>query len=183
MCSGIISHRIQLFLQQRGMPQPFRFGKGFCFRSPLVNVYSMIIVKRHRCMNRCQRQLILARNLCQRLPLLQGHERNICHRDSGSHLILILRNNTGDVAMKANSLRKQIFTLHRYLGLAIALIVIIVGLTGSLLVFRSEISHAAIEHNMGKVVSQGEILSVETILDIDPTGVVYDWLHHVAASL
>jgi hypothetical protein len=84
MCSGIISHRIQLFLQQRGMPQPFRFGKGFCFRSPLVNVYSMIIVKRHRCMNRCQRQLILARNLCQRLPLLQGHERNICHRDSGS---------------------------------------------------------------------------------------------------
>lgn len=72
--------------------------------------------------------------------------------------------------MNAKILRNWIFALHRYLGLAIALVVIIVGITGSLLVFRSEISHSALQQQIGAIVPQGEPLSVETILDaVKPT--------------
>lgn len=42
--------------------------------------------------------------------------------------------------MQTKSLRNLVFTLHRYLGLAVGLIAILVGLTGSLLVFHFEIS-------------------------------------------
>jgi uncharacterized iron-regulated membrane protein len=43
--------------------------------------------------------------------------------------------------MNAKSFRNRIFTLHRYLGLVVGLIAIVVGLTGSLLVFHTEISN------------------------------------------
>jgi uncharacterized iron-regulated membrane protein len=67
--------------------------------------------------------------------------------------------------MNIKSLRHGIFVAHRYLGLAIALVVVVIGLTGSLLVFRHEIAHAALERQIGKIVPQGELLSVEKILN------------------
>ncbi|MHC5729841.1 MAG: PepSY domain-containing protein, partial [Nostoc sp.] len=45
----------------------------------------------------------------------------------------------GSSSMNSKSLRNWIFTLHRYLGLALGLIAIAIGLTGSLLIFHSEI--------------------------------------------
>ncbi len=41
--------------------------------------------------------------------------------------------------MNSKKIRDLTFTLHRYLGLAVGLVLIIVGLTGSLLVFEKEI--------------------------------------------
>ncbi|MEH2288674.1 PepSY-associated TM helix domain-containing protein [Nostoc sp.] len=43
--------------------------------------------------------------------------------------------------MQEKSFRHLVFKLHRYIGLAVGLIAILVGLTGSLLVFQSEISN------------------------------------------
>jgi uncharacterized iron-regulated membrane protein len=44
-----------------------------------------------------------------------------------------------------------ICTLHRYLGFAIGLILIIVGLTGSLLVFYPKLDQALIEQQVGTI--------------------------------
>ncbi|MEH2243432.1 hypothetical protein [Nostoc sp.] len=41
--------------------------------------------------------------------------------------------------MTSKTVRKVLFGLHRYIRLAVGLIAIVVGLTGSLLVFQSEI--------------------------------------------
>ncbi|MHC5830904.1 MAG: PepSY domain-containing protein [Nostoc sp.] len=53
--------------------------------------------------------------------------------------------------MQAKSLRNRIFTLHRYIGLAVGLILIIVGLTGSVLVFRTEIDSFLIKQQIGAI--------------------------------
>lgn len=58
------------------------------------------------------------------------------------------------------------FTLHRYLGLAIALLVNIIGLTGSLIVFQTEILNADLQHRIGEIAPQREPLPIETILNI-----------------
>lgn len=42
--------------------------------------------------------------------------------------------------MNTKAVRNIVFTLHRYIGSAVELVAIIVGLRGSLLVFHSEIS-------------------------------------------
>ncbi|MBW4612448.1 MAG: PepSY domain-containing protein [Desmonostoc vinosum HA7617-LM4] len=67
--------------------------------------------------------------------------------------------------MNTKLLRNWIFTLHRYLGLAIALIVIMIGITGSLLVFHSEINAAELHHRIGAIAPQGQPLPVEAILE------------------
>ncbi|MUG94899.1 PepSY domain-containing protein [Scytonema sp. UIC 10036] len=67
--------------------------------------------------------------------------------------------------MKSKKLRDLVFTLHRYIGLAVGLIAIIVGLTGSLLVFHSEISNFEQHRRIGKITPQGTQLPVEVVLN------------------
>lgn len=62
--------------------------------------------------------------------------------------------------MNAKKLRNLIFSLHRYLGLFVGLILIVVGLTGSLLVFQHEIDQWAIEQQFGRVIPQQERVSL-----------------------
>jgi uncharacterized iron-regulated membrane protein len=67
--------------------------------------------------------------------------------------------------MHTKTLRNWIFPLHRYIGLAVGLILIIVGLTGSLLVFRTEIDAFLIRQQIGAIAPQGEKLPIRPILD------------------
>ncbi|MEH2048027.1 PepSY-associated TM helix domain-containing protein [Nostoc sp.] len=67
--------------------------------------------------------------------------------------------------MQVKSSRHLVFTLHRYIGLAVGLIAIIVGLTGSLLVFHSEISTFDQQRRIGTITPQGEQLPVEVVLN------------------
>lgn len=67
--------------------------------------------------------------------------------------------------MSAKKLRCLTFTLHRYLGLALGLIAIIVGLTGSLLIFHSEISQYDQQLQSGIILPQGEQLPIETVFN------------------
>lgn len=67
--------------------------------------------------------------------------------------------------MKSRKLRKLAFTLHRYIGLAVGIILIIVGLTGSLLVFEHELDDWAIQQRFGHVVPQEQRLSTATLVD------------------
>lgn len=67
--------------------------------------------------------------------------------------------------MKSRRLRRLTFTLHRYIGLAVGLLLIIVGLTGSVLVFEKEIDHFLLHRQIGKIVPQGERVSIESVVD------------------
>lgn len=67
--------------------------------------------------------------------------------------------------MQVKSFQNLVFTLHRYIGLAVGLIAIIVGLTGSLLVFHSEISNFEQQHRLGTITPQGEPLPVEVVIN------------------
>ncbi|MEH2179020.1 PepSY domain-containing protein [Nostoc sp.] len=60
--------------------------------------------------------------------------------------------------MKSKPIRNWIFIFHRYLGLALGLILIIVGLTGSLLVFDDEINQWSDDRQFGTVTPIGETL-------------------------
>ncbi|OUL26107.1 PepSY-associated TM helix domain-containing protein [Nostoc sp. 106C] len=62
-------------------------------------------------------------------------------------------------------LRHLAFQLHRYLGLAAGLVIMVVGLTGSLLVFEEEISHFLLELQFGKIVPQQQQVSVISVID------------------
>ncbi|QKQ73072.1 PepSY domain-containing protein [Nostoc sp. TCL240-02] len=67
--------------------------------------------------------------------------------------------------MNYKKLRNFVFTLHRYIGLAVGLIAIIVGLTGSLLVFHSEIDNFDQHLQSGIIRPQGKQLPVEVVLN------------------
>ncbi|MEH2275553.1 MAG: PepSY domain-containing protein [Nostoc sp.] len=67
--------------------------------------------------------------------------------------------------MSYKKLRNIVFTLHRILGFAIALIAIIVSLTGSLIVFQCEINEFQLHQHFGAIIPQGNRLSLEVILD------------------
>ncbi|MEH2290808.1 PepSY-associated TM helix domain-containing protein [Nostoc sp.] len=67
--------------------------------------------------------------------------------------------------MHSKKLRDFVFRLHRYIGLAVGLIAIIIGLTGSLLVFHDEISEFLLHRQIGTITPQGERLPVEVILN------------------
>jgi uncharacterized iron-regulated membrane protein len=62
-------------------------------------------------------------------------------------------------------LRHLAFQLHRYLGLAAGLIIMVVGLTGSLLVFKEEISHFLLEVQFGKITPQQQQVSILSVID------------------
>ncbi|WP_138499151.1 PepSY-associated TM helix domain-containing protein [Nostoc sp. PA-18-2419] len=67
--------------------------------------------------------------------------------------------------MKSKKLRNFAFTLHRYIGLAVGLILVIVSLTGSVLVFADEIGHILFVQQFGTVVPQGQMLSPTSVVD------------------
>jgi len=68
--------------------------------------------------------------------------------------------------VKAKKFRNLAFTLHRYIGLAVGLLLAFVGLTGSILVFEPEISEFLTTRQFGQVIPQEKQLSAEKILDI-----------------
>ena len=67
--------------------------------------------------------------------------------------------------MHSKKLRDFVFRLHRYIGLAVGLIALIIGLTGSLLVFHDEISDLHLHRQIGRITPEGERLPVEVILN------------------
>ncbi|MEH2180195.1 PepSY-associated TM helix domain-containing protein [Nostoc sp.] len=75
--------------------------------------------------------------------------------------------------MKSKKLRNFAFTLHRYIGLAVGLILVIVGLTGSVLVFANEIEHILFVQQFGAVVPQEQMLSPTSVVDSLKTAL--DW--------
>jgi uncharacterized iron-regulated membrane protein len=90
---------------------------------------------------------------------------------------------TGASKMKSQKIRNIAFILHRYIGLAVGLLLIWVGLTGSLLVFEDEIDQLIVAHQFAKVIPQGQRISVESALnfvtaayanrpDLKPTSII-----------
>lgn len=71
--------------------------------------------------------------------------------------------------MKRLTVRQVAFTLHRYIGLGVALILIVIGLTGSFLVFGHEIDHFLVHLQSEKIVPQGERMSLESVVAIVET--------------
>jgi uncharacterized iron-regulated membrane protein len=67
--------------------------------------------------------------------------------------------------MKTLKIRHFIFYLHRYIGLFIRLILVIVGLTGSLLVFSHELDQIIIQQRFGQVIPQAQPLPLRAIAD------------------
>lgn len=67
--------------------------------------------------------------------------------------------------MKTKQIRNWAFTLHRYLGLAIGLLAVIIGLTGSILVFYPEMDEWLVTQKLGNITQQGEQVSVTVIAE------------------
>ncbi len=67
--------------------------------------------------------------------------------------------------MNSKKIRDLTFTLHRYLGLAVGLVLIIVGLTGSLLVFEKEIDQFFVAQKFGHITPQQVLLSPESVVN------------------
>lgn len=68
--------------------------------------------------------------------------------------------------MKPFKLRSFAFRLHRYIGLVVGLVLIVIGLTGSLLVFADEIDHLLVSRQMGQIIPQGQRISIDSALNI-----------------
>jgi uncharacterized iron-regulated membrane protein len=65
--------------------------------------------------------------------------------------------------MKSKTIRNVAFHAHRWLGLLVGLVLVITGLTGSLLVFQREIVDAQMVAQFGRVVPQAEMVAPEAI--------------------
>jgi uncharacterized iron-regulated membrane protein len=79
-------------------------------------------------------------------------------------LINLVITNSSVLHMKAKTFRNQIFLYHRWIGLAVGIIFAIIGLTGSLLVFHSEISDFTLHQELGPIVDPGSpVLPLEVI--------------------
>ena len=66
--------------------------------------------------------------------------------------------------MRSLKLRSLVFQLHRYLGLICGVVLIIIGTTGSLLIFEPELEHQLIEHRLGVIVPQGNPISIDAVV-------------------
>jgi uncharacterized iron-regulated membrane protein len=66
--------------------------------------------------------------------------------------------------VKSRKFRDITFMLHRYIGLAVGLLIAFVGLTGSLLVFKPEMGEFLITQQVGSIVPQQQIISIDTVL-------------------
>ncbi|MDZ8261517.1 PepSY-associated TM helix domain-containing protein [Nostoc sp. ChiQUE01b] len=67
--------------------------------------------------------------------------------------------------MNSKKIRDLAFTLHRYLGLAVGLVLIIVGFTGSLLVFEQDFDHFMIAQQYGQITPQQVQISPESVMN------------------
>jgi uncharacterized iron-regulated membrane protein len=65
--------------------------------------------------------------------------------------------------MNTRKIRNLAFSLHRYIGLTVGIILVIVGLTGSLLVFQKEIDTALIKGEFETFIPQQQTLSLDEI--------------------
>lgn len=65
--------------------------------------------------------------------------------------------------MRPPRFRTLVFQLHRYLGLIFGLILVVIGVTGSLLVFSTELEHQLIRRRIGDVVPQGNPVSIDQV--------------------
>ena len=71
--------------------------------------------------------------------------------------------------MNAKQFRNLAFFIHRYLGLALGLLLIFIGITGSLLVFEPEIEDWAIARQFGTVIPQEQTISIDRVAEIAQT--------------
>jgi uncharacterized iron-regulated membrane protein len=67
--------------------------------------------------------------------------------------------------MHQQKTRTVIFKIHRYLSLSLGLIMILIGVTGSLLVFHSEIEDWLITQRYGTIMPQGQRLTLDRIVE------------------
>jgi uncharacterized iron-regulated membrane protein len=65
--------------------------------------------------------------------------------------------------MNTKSIRNLAFSLHRYIGLTVGLILVIVGLTGSILVFQKEIDSVLVKQKFEQVIPQAQTVSLEEV--------------------
>ncbi|WP_138498271.1 PepSY-associated TM helix domain-containing protein [Nostoc sp. PA-18-2419] len=67
--------------------------------------------------------------------------------------------------MNSKKIRELTFILHRYLGLAVGLLLVIVGLTGSLLVFEQDFDRFMITQQYGQITPQKVQVSPESVMN------------------
>ncbi|MEH2071662.1 MAG: TonB-dependent siderophore receptor [Nostoc sp.] len=67
--------------------------------------------------------------------------------------------------MNRKTLRNFVFILHRYIGLVVGVLLIIAGLTGSLLVFSPEIDEFLLTHQIGHVIPSGQKIPIESVIN------------------
>ena len=66
--------------------------------------------------------------------------------------------------MNQKKLRSIVFYLHRYIGFFVGLLLIVIGVTGSLLVFEQDFDHFMISQQYGHITPQQVQLSPLTML-------------------
>jgi uncharacterized iron-regulated membrane protein len=65
--------------------------------------------------------------------------------------------------MNSKKTRNLAFSLHRYIGLAVGIILVIVGLTGSLLVFQKELDSVLVKQQFEQVIPQSQTVSLDVV--------------------
>jgi uncharacterized iron-regulated membrane protein len=65
--------------------------------------------------------------------------------------------------MNTRTIRNLAFSLHRYIGLTVGLILVIVGLTGSLLVFQKELDSILVKQQFEQVIPQSQTVSLDVV--------------------
>ncbi len=71
--------------------------------------------------------------------------------------------------MQARQIRSILFPLHRYLGLVVGLILIVVGITGSLLVFSHELQDRLVVQKFGEIAPQETLVSIDQVFNAAQT--------------
>ncbi|OKH56001.1 peptidase [Calothrix sp. HK-06] len=67
--------------------------------------------------------------------------------------------------MKLRKFTNVVFILHRYIGLTVGFLVVFIGLTGSLLVFKPEIEQFIVNQKFGSVTPQEKMISINRVLE------------------
>ncbi len=67
--------------------------------------------------------------------------------------------------MKSRKFRDITFRLHRYIGLVVGVLIAFISLTGSLLVFKPEIEQFLINQQVGSIVPQEQLVSIDRVLE------------------
>jgi uncharacterized iron-regulated membrane protein len=65
--------------------------------------------------------------------------------------------------MNTRTIRSLAFSLHRYIGLTVGLILVIVGLTGSLLVFQKELDSILVKQQFEQVIPRSQTVSLDVV--------------------